>query len=68
MTIAEWLEEKGRKEGHIDVLRMQLAIKFKLEKLDEHTEAKLRAATPEAINRYALRVLTADSPAAVFDD
>jgi flagellar biosynthesis/type III secretory pathway protein FliH len=76
MTIAEWLREeghkegreKGREEGCIATLRSQLLFKFKLQKLDERAEARLRAATPEAIDRYVQRVLIADSLAEVFDE
>jgi hypothetical protein len=70
MTIAEYLEERGRKrgreEGRIATLRSQLVFKFQT--LDASSEARLQAATPEAIDRYLQRVLTADSLAAVFED
>ena len=70
MTIAEYLEEEGRKkgiqEGRILTLRDQLLFKFKT--LDAGHEARLQAATSEAIDRYLQRVLIADSLAAVFDD
>lgn len=72
MTIAEFLEEKGRKEGEekgrLDTLRRLLLVKFKLPTLDAAHEARLRAGPPEAIDRYVERVLTADSLAAVFED
>jgi hypothetical protein len=66
MTIAEYLEEKGRQQGHVDMLRKQLVYKFHA--LDAATEARLQAATSEALDRYVRRVLTADSLAAVFED
>jgi flagellar biosynthesis/type III secretory pathway protein FliH len=74
MTIAEYLEEQGWKkgikqgikEGHIEALRSLLLYKFKT--LDEGYEARLQAATMEAVDRYLQRVLTADSLAAVFED
>jgi hypothetical protein len=74
MTIAEYLEEQGRKrgreegreEGRVAMLRSQLVYKF--QSLDAEAEARLQAATPEALDRYARRVLTADSLAAVFED
>lgn len=70
MTIADYLEEqgwkKGIKEGHAAALRSQLLYKFKT--LDEGYEARLKAATMEALDRYLQRVLTVDSLAAVFED
>jgi predicted transposase YdaD len=78
MTIADYLEEQGWKkgvkegriegikEGRIEALRRQLLYKFKT--LDEGYEARLQAATMEALDRYLQRVLTADSLAAVFED
>ena len=68
MTIAEQLIEEGRQEGRIATLRRQLAFKFKLQTLDPAYEAQLQAATPEAVDRYLERVLTADSLAAVLAD
>jgi hypothetical protein len=80
MTIAEmWLEQglakgheqglaKGRAEGQIAALRSQLAFKFGSPTLDRRYEALLHAATPDAIDRYLQRVLSADSLAAVFED
>jgi len=76
MTIAEQLIEEGRKqgwkegrkEGGIVTLRHLLLFKFKLPILDPAYEARLQAATPEALDRYLERVLTADSLAAVFAD
>ena len=80
MTIAEFLEEKGRKEGQekgrkegqekgrLDTLRRLLLVKFKLPTLDAAHEARLHAATSETIDRYVERVLIADSLAAVFED
>jgi hypothetical protein len=66
MTIAEQLREEGRAEGRIATLRSQLLFKFQA--LDPASEARLQAATPEAIDRYLQRVLVADSLAAVFAD
>ena len=78
MTIAEWLRELGRKQGReegreegrragrVATLRSQLVFKFQA--LDAETEARLEAATSEALDRYLQRVLIADSLAAVFDD
>lgn len=85
MTIAEYLEEKGRMKGHqeglqrgrqeglrkgrlqgrVDTLRRLLLLKFHA--LGPEHEARLQAASPEALDRYTERVLTADSLAAVFD-
>ena len=68
MTIAEQLIEEGRAEGPIINLRRLLVFKFKLPALDPAYEALLQAATPEVLDRYLERVLTADSLAAVFAD
>jgi hypothetical protein len=72
MTIAEHLQEEGRMEGRMEgrvaTLRSQLLFRFKLQTLATSDEARLLAATPEALDRYAQRVLTADSLAAVFED
>jgi hypothetical protein len=62
MNIAEHFHEEGR----IATLRSQLVFKFHT--LDADYEARLRAATPGAIDRYLERVLFADSLAAVFED
>jgi hypothetical protein len=66
MNIAEHLHEEGRKEGRIATLRSLLAFKFQA--VGAEYEARLQAATPEAIDRYLQRLLTADSLAAVFED
>jgi predicted transposase YdaD len=58
--------QEGRKEGLLVALRSQLLYRFQA--LDAATEARLRAATPEALDRYLQRVLTAESLAAVFED
>ena len=68
MTIAEALRKEGRKEGRIDALRQLLIFKFKRKTLDRSCERRLLAATPEMIDEYFRRVLTADSLAAVFED
>jgi hypothetical protein len=72
MTIAEHLEEEGRKKGRreasISMLRALLKLKFQLPMLDDVSDARLCAATPEMLDRYAQRVLTAPSLAAVFDE
>jgi flagellar biosynthesis/type III secretory pathway protein FliH len=82
MTIAEQLHKQGRKkgreeglkkglkegreEGRIATLRSLLIFKF--QNLGARYEARLQAATPEAIDRYLQRLLTADSLAKVFKD
>jgi hypothetical protein len=78
MTIAEqWLEEgrkeglekgleEGRKEGRIAMLRDLLVCKFGAQSRGL-CETMLGTATPEAIDRYLPRVLTADSLVAVFE-
>jgi predicted transposase YdaD len=58
--------KKGHEEGRLATLRSMLLFKFHT--LGAKHEARLKAATPEAINRYLQRLLTADSLAAVFDD
>ena len=62
MTAAEYLEEKCCRA----TVRKLLQIKFQA--LDEAYEARLAAATGEALDRYLERVLTATSLAAVFED
>lgn len=54
-------------EGRVGALRSQLIFKFQLKALEERYEARLKGATPEAIDRYLQRVLVADSLAAVFE-
>jgi hypothetical protein len=66
MTIADQIHEEGRAKGLADALRGLLLFKFQT--LDDVAEARLQAATPEAIDRYLKRVLFADSLAAVFAD
>jgi predicted transposase YdaD len=70
MTIAEHLHEEGRKkgreEGRIATLRRLLVLKFQT--LDAEYEARLQAASAEAIDLYLQRLLTADSLAAIFGD
>jgi flagellar biosynthesis/type III secretory pathway protein FliH len=58
--------KKGREEGRIATLRSLLIFKFQT--LGAEYEARLQAATPEAIDRYLQRLLTADSLAKVFKD
>jgi Putative transposase, YhgA-like len=60
--------EEGRREATIAMLRAQLKLKFQLPMLDGVSDAQLCAATPEMLDRYAQRVLTATSLAAVFDE
>ncbi len=66
MTIAEMFREQGRQEGCVATLRRLLVLRFQA--LDAASEARLQAATPEVIDRYLERLLSADSLAAVFDD
>jgi flagellar biosynthesis/type III secretory pathway protein FliH len=58
--------KKGHEEGRLATLRSMLLFKFHT--LGAKHEARLKSATPEAIDRYLQRLLTADSLAAVFDD
>jgi putative YhgA-like transposase len=71
MSIYDAIHEEGRAvglaQGQCAALRSLLSFKFKLQALDERYEARLKAATPEAIDRYLQRVLVADSLAAVFE-
>ena len=74
MSIYDMLVEKGRKEGRkegreegrITALRRQLLFKFGCQRLQARYEKVLRTATPDAVDGYLQRVLTADSIAAVF--
>ena len=71
MSIYDAIVEEGRvvglAQGQVAALRSQLIFKFRLQVLEERYEARLKAATPEAIDRYLQRVLVADSLAAVFE-
>jgi hypothetical protein len=70
MSIADVIHEegrvRGRAEGRLAALRSQLLLKF--QRLDAAAEARLQAATPEAVDRYLERVLFADSLGAVLAD
>jgi hypothetical protein len=93
VTIAEYLEQKGRDEGlqkgrdeglqkgrdeglqkgrdeglqkgRVAMVRSLLVYKF--QGLNAELEARLQVATPEVLERYLQRALTADSLAAVFE-
>ena len=60
--------EEGHLEGRIAALRRLVLFKFGGEALDGRYEAMMRNATPEMIDGYLQRVLTADSITAVFED
>lgn len=66
MTIAEQMRQEGAAERGVQVLMKQLTLKFGA--IDEASEARVKAATPEELDRYVERVLTATSLAAVFAD
>jgi hypothetical protein len=72
MSIADQLHEEGRNlglsEGRVAALRHLLAVKFAGQALGADHEARLAAATSDALDRYLERVLGAGSLAAVFDD
>jgi hypothetical protein len=59
---------EGFKQGTIDVIRRVLILRFGAPALAGRPDAALSAASPEAIERYARRVLFADSLDAVFED
>lgn len=66
-----WLEHKeeqarteGRVEGRAEALRKQLVLKFG--PIDSEHEARVASASPEALDRYLERILTATSLDAVF--
>jgi predicted transposase/invertase (TIGR01784 family) len=79
-SYADYLEDKGREKGRLEgrqkghlegcvaTLRILLLQRFSLPSLDPSYEARLQAASPEAIVRIVKRALTADSIAAVFED
>jgi hypothetical protein len=71
MTIAEYLEEKGRMEGRMETsvrtLRRQLLLKFKLPTLDVSCEARVNALTADELDRCLSRVVLAESLAEVFE-
>ena len=80
MTIAEQLHEEGlaeglakgraegQAEGRIAALRAVLVARFGAQAIDATCEARLRAATGAAIDRYLQRVAVVESLAAVFED
>ncbi len=57
---------QGSRGGRVATLRALLRLKF--QSLDAAAEARLRAASPAAIDRYLRRLLSAETLAAVFDD
>lgn len=59
MSTLEWLEEKGRREGVRSLLMRQLELRFG--RLSARVRAKVRAADPSQLERWALRVVTAAS-------
>lgn len=64
-----WVEQKlseGRIQGHAEVLRKLLILKFGA--IDAEHDARILAATPEALDRYLERVLTATTLDAVFGE
>jgi len=70
MTIAEHFQEQGRQEGRREgrIATLRSLLVFKFQTLGAADEARLQAASPETIDRYFQRLLTADSLAAVFED
>lgn len=66
MTIAEEMRRAGRAEGHTQVLRKLLALKFGA--LRPEHEARLSSATAEELDRWVERVLTARSIEEVLAD
>ena len=74
MSIAEKLHEEGREEGRREgrregrITALRSLLLFKFQTLDATYEARLHAATADALDRYLPRVLSADSLAAVFED
>jgi hypothetical protein len=57
---------QGREQGRVAALRRLVLFKFDCEALDDRSESALRSASPEEVDRYLHRVLTAESVAAVF--
>jgi hypothetical protein len=70
MTIAEHFQEQGRQEGRREgrIATLRSLFVFKFQSLGAADDARLQAASPEVIDRYFQRLLTADSLAAVFQD
>ena len=68
MTIAEQMRREGLAEGRVQervhVLTKQLTLKFG--SVDAEHEARIKAATPEELDRYVERILNAETLAAVF--
>ncbi|HEY0476027.1 MAG TPA: hypothetical protein VGD37_00800 [Kofleriaceae bacterium] len=76
MSIADMWHEQGRakgreeglQEGRLAMLRRLVLLKFGGQSLDDRYEAILRAAAPDAIDRYSARLLIANSLSSVFED
>lgn len=66
MTIAEQMRREGRMEGRTHVLEKLLTLKFGA--IGAEYEARLGVATPEQLDRYVERILTAETLAAVFTE
>jgi len=68
MTIAEQMRREGHAQGRVEerivVLTKLLSLKFGA--IDAASGARIGAATPEQLDRYVERVLTAETLAAVF--
>jgi len=64
MTFAEQMRREGRAQERAEVLRKQLALKFGA--IDPEHEARIMGSTPEALDRYLERVLSAPTLASVF--
>jgi predicted transposase YdaD len=62
--------QEGRQEGHLEgrVAMLRSLLVYKFQSLDAAAEARLQEATPDALERYLRRALTADSLAVVFED
>lgn len=65
MTLAEQWMNEGREQGQRDMLRKQLALKFG--SLPADVDARMGSATLEDLDRYAARVLVAETLDAVFE-
>ena len=74
MTIAEQLRQEGRREGRQDGLREGLRsvvlklLRLKFGELDDAVQARIAAADEATLDRYAERVLSADTLDAVLAD
>ncbi len=66
MSTADWIHERGRARGKVELLLALLEQRFGA--LPLHVESKVLSATPQQVDEWALRVLSAASLAEVLGE